>query len=58
MLVYQMIIVILSVIVVVLGIAIRNLLIKVEKYEDVTLDQTSYLQGISTVIRESGRAHV
>jgi len=53
MLVYQMIIAILSVIVVILGIAIRNLLIKVEKYEDVTLDQTSYLQGISTVIRES-----
>ena len=53
MLVYQIIIAILSLIIIVLGIAIRNLLLKVEKYEDVTLDQTSYLQGISTVIRES-----
>ena len=32
---------------------IRNLLIKVEKYEDVTQDQTQYLQNISNTIGES-----
>ena len=34
-------------------IAIRNLMIKVEKYEDVTVDQTKYLQNISELIRDS-----
>ena len=32
---------------------LRNLLIKVEKYEDVTVDQTGYLQRISDLIRDS-----
>jgi hypothetical protein len=32
---------------------LRNLLIKVEKYEDVTVDQTGYLQRISDIIRDS-----
>ena len=46
-------IIILAILIVVLGIAIRNLLIKVEKYEDVTVDQTKYLQNISDLIRDS-----
>ena len=36
---------------------IRNLLLKLEKYEDVTVDQTQYLQNISDAIRE-GRTHL
>ncbi len=32
---------------------VRNLLVKVEKYEDVTADQTQYLQNISTTLGES-----
>tara|TARA_B110000285_G_C14995113_1_gene548392 strand:- start:401 stop:709 length:309 start_codon:yes stop_codon:yes gene_type:complete len=32
---------------------INNLLIKVEKYEDITSDQTLYLQNISNIINES-----
>jgi len=32
---------------------IRNLMMKVEKYEDVTIDQTRYLQNISNIIGES-----
>ena len=46
-------IVILSILVIVLLVAVRNLLIKVEKYEDVTVDQTDYLQNISNIIRDS-----
>ena len=34
-------------------IGIRNLIIKVEKYEDVVQDQTHYLQNISKIINES-----
>ena len=34
---------------------IRNLMIKVEKYEDVTVDQTQYLQNISNIIGESNK---
>ena len=34
---------------------IRNLMIKVEKYEDVTVDQTKYLQSISNIIVESNK---
>lgn len=45
--------VILSTVVIVLGIAIRNLLVKVEKYEDITVDQTKYLQNISNLIKDS-----
>ena len=33
--------------------AIRNLLIKVEKYEDITADQAQYLQNISNLIADS-----
>lgn len=34
-------------------VAIRNLLVKVEKYEDITVDQTKYLQNISNLITDS-----
>ena len=50
-------IVILSILVVVFGIAIRNLLIKNEKYEDIVRDQTQYLQNISNAIGE-GQKHL
>jgi len=46
-------IVILSITILILLIAIRNLLLKVEKYEDVTVDQTQYLQNISNIIQDS-----
>ena len=46
-------IVILSILVVTLLVAVRNLLIKVEKYEDITVDQTSYLQKVSNLINDS-----
>ncbi len=36
---------------------LRNLLIKVEKYEDVTQDQVSYLQNISNAIGQ-GKQHL
>jgi|SRR5210317_1438061 len=53
MLTYQIII---SVLVVTLGIftyILRNLLVKVEKYEDVVQDQVQYLQNISDIIADS-----
>ena len=34
---------------------IRNLLVKVERYEDVTQDQVKYLQNISNIVGESKR---
>ena len=34
-------------------VALRNLLIKVEKYEDITADQAKYLQNISNLIADS-----
>ena len=46
-------IIILSIIILVLLVALRNLLIKVEKYEDITVDQTNYLQDISNIINDS-----
>ena len=46
-------VIVLSIVIIVLGVAIRNLLIKVEKYEDVTVDQTQYLHGISNIISDS-----
>ena len=46
-------IVILSIIIVVLLIAIRNILIRAEKYEDVIQDQVQYLQNISNALYES-----
>jgi len=53
MLVYQIIITILVVFLIILGYILRNLLIKVEKYEDVVQDQVRYLQNISDTISES-----
>ena len=49
------IIVVLAVIVVVEFIAIRTLLVKTERYEDITVDQTKYLQNISNLIIDSQR---
>jgi len=46
-------IVILSVLLLVSLVAIRNLLLKVEKYEDVTVDQVKYLQNISNIIADA-----
>jgi hypothetical protein len=43
-------IIVLSVFLLVSLVAIRNLLIKVEKYEDITLDQVKYLQTISDIV--------
>ena len=43
----------LAVVMVVFSIAIKNLLVKVERYEDVTVDQTKYLQSISDLIKDS-----
>ena len=40
-------------IILILSYIIRNLLLKVENYEDVTLDQTQYLQNISNLIGDS-----
>ena len=50
-------IIILSIIIVVLSVAVRNLLLKNEKYEDVVRDQTQYLQNISNAIGE-GQKHL
>ena len=47
--------IIISILLVIALVAIRNLLVKVEKYEDVVLDQTKYLQNISNIITESNR---
>jgi len=49
----NIIISILTVVIGVLVFVLRNLLIKVEKYEDVTVDQTQYLQNISKTISDS-----
>ena len=46
-------IIILAILLIISGVALRNLLIKVEKYEDITADQTKYLQNISNLIGES-----
>jgi len=40
-------------IIIILSYIIRNLLIKVETYEDITIDQTQYLQNISNLIGDS-----
>ena len=45
--------IILSILLIVSIVALRNLLIKVEKYEDVVQDQVQYLQNISKTITES-----
>ena len=44
---------ILVVIILFLSYIIRNLLLKNEKYEDVTVNQTTYLQAISNIIYDS-----
>ena len=46
-------IIILSILIIVLLIAIRNILIRAEKYEDVIQDQVQYLQNISNALYES-----
>jgi len=45
--------IILGILLIVSLVALRNLLIKVEKYEDVVQDQVQYLQNISKTITES-----
>lgn len=40
-------------IIIILSYIIRNLMLKVENYEDVTIDQTQYLQNISNLIGDS-----
>tara|TARA_B100002019_G_C21220806_1_gene574624 strand:+ start:454 stop:747 length:294 start_codon:yes stop_codon:yes gene_type:complete len=45
--------IILGILLTVSVVALRNLLIKVEKYEDVVQDQVQYLQNISKTITES-----
>lgn len=47
--------IIVSILLVIALVAIRNLIVKVEKYEDIVLDQTKYLQNISNIITESNR---
>jgi len=46
-------IIILSIFTVILGIAIRNLLLKNERYEDITVAQQEYLLRISELIKDS-----
>ena len=45
--------IILGILLLISVIALRNLLIKVEKYEDIVQDQVGYLQNISKTITES-----
>jgi len=53
MLVYQIIIGVLVAFLLISIYILRNLLIKVEKYEDVVQDQVQYLQNVSDTVRES-----
>ena len=53
MLVYQIIIGVLVAFLLIFIYILRNLLIKVEKYEDVVQDQAQYLQNVSDTVRES-----
>jgi hypothetical protein len=46
-------IIILAILVVILLIAIRNILLKVEKYEDISTNQQEYLLRISDFIKDS-----
>lgn len=46
-------IIILAITTLIAAIAIRNLMVKVERYEDITVDQTKYLQNISELIEDS-----
>ena len=45
--------IILGILLIIALVAVRNLLIKVEKYEDVVQDQVQYLQNISNTVTES-----
>ena len=45
--------IILGILLIISVVALRNLLIKVEKYEDVVQDQVQYLQNISNIIGKS-----
>ena len=57
MLVYQIVSGVLVVILIVFTYILRNLLIKVEKYEDVVRDQVQYLQNISNAVGK-GQKHL
>jgi len=57
MLIYQIISGILVVILIIFIYILRNLLKKVEKYEDVVQDQVRYLQNISNAVGE-GQKHL
>ena len=46
-------VIILSIIILVLLVALRNLLIKVEKYEDITVEQADYMNNISNLVKDS-----
>ena len=37
----------------ILSYIVRNLIVKLEKYEDISVDQAQYLQNISNLIRDS-----
>jgi len=54
---YNIIITILVAFLAIMFYILRNLLIKVEKYEEVTEDQTKYLQNISNAIGQ-GKQHL
>jgi len=45
--------IILAILLIVSVVAIRNLMIKVERYEDIVRDQVGYLQSISKTVTES-----
>lgn len=47
------VLIILSILLVICTVALRNQLLKVEKYEDIVKDQTVYLQNISNIITQS-----
>ena len=53
MILYQIILGVLVAILLLFSYILRNLLIKVEKYEDVVRDQVGYLQNISNLIKDS-----
>ena len=53
MIVYEIISGVLVVLVLIFSYIIRNLMVKVEKYEDAISDQTQYLQNISNLIGDS-----
>ena len=53
MIYYQIILGVLVAILLLFSYILRNLLVKVEKYEDVVRDQVTYLQNISNLIKES-----